>query len=344
MIYYLWIKSLNYKEMLIMENLKTRYLGFELKNPIIVASCGMTGKIEGVRKCYEAGAGAIVLKSLFEEQIFADRDEIESYSLPSWHTEAFEYVKNIGMSLGPENYIKLIKEAKKYTDIPIIASLNCVSSKGWLRYARQIESAGADAIEINMATINKGLLYDSSMVEEEFIAVIENLKKSISIPIAIKIGPHFSSLPSFAHGLKAAGAGAVVIFNRFYQFDIDTDGLKVVAGNRFSSPDEISLSLRWTAILSGILKCDIAAARGIHTSEGVIKQILAGACAVQICSTLYINGLETIGRILEEISAWMERKGFNTINDFKGKLSQKQSDKPELYHRLQYIKALVGIE
>lgn len=327
-----------------MQNLKTRYLGFELKNPVIVASCGITGKIEGIKKCCEAGAGAIVLKSLFEEQIFADKDEIESYSLPSWHSEAFEYVKNIGMSLGPENYAKLIQEAKRFTDIPVIASLNCVSSKGWLKYARQIESAGADALEINMATINKGPLYDSKMVEDEFISVVEKLSGSLRIPVSIKIGPHFSSLPNFTQNLRAAGARGIVIFNRFYQFDIDTKSMKVVPGQKFSSPEEINLSLRWTAILSGILKCDIASARGIHDSGGIIKMLLAGANAVQICSALYINGLGCIKDMLKEISDWMDARGFESISDFQGKLSQKESDKPELYHRLQYIKALVGIE
>lgn len=327
-----------------MKDLKTRYMGFELKNPLIVGSCGIVGNIEGVKKCYEAGAGAIVLKSLFEEQIFADRQEIEAYSLPSWHSEAFDYVQNVGMALGPNNYTRLIEDSKKHTDIPIIASLNCVSSKGWIKYARQIEDAGADGLEINMATINKGHLYDGLKVEEEFYSVVEQLKEAINIPIAIKIGPHFSSLTHFAQLLKGAGADAIVIFNRFYQFDIDIDDLSIVSGNKFSSPDEINLSLRWVAILSGVLKCDIAASRGIHDAGGVVKQLLAGAKAVQICSTLYINNLSIIDRMLKDISAWMENKKFDTIADFQGKLSQKASTKPELYHRLQYIKALVGIE
>lgn len=327
-----------------MTKLNTKYMGLELKNPIIVGSCGIVGNADGVKRCCEAGAGAVVLKSLFEEQIFADKEEIEKYSMPSWHSEAFEYINNIGMSLGPQNYTKLIEDSKKSVDIPIIASLNCVSSKGWLKYAKQIEKAGADALEINMATINKGHLYDAAMIEDEFISIIENLKSQLNIPIAIKIGPHFSSLPHFTQLLKGAGADAVVIFNRFYQFDIDIDEMKIIAGGKYSSPEEINLSLRWVAILSGLLKCDISATRGIHDANGVIKQLLAGAKTVQICSTLYINGLDIISEILEDISKWMNAKGYKSLDDFQGILSQKQSDKPELYHRLQYIKALVGIE
>lgn len=327
-----------------MQNLETKYMGLKLKNPLIVGSCGLVGNIEGVRRCCDAGAGAIVLKSLFEEQIFADRDEIESYSLPSWHSEAFEYVKNVGMSLGPDNYTRLIENAKKYASIPIMGSLNCVSPKGWIRYAKQIESAGADGLEVNMATISKGHLYDAVKVENEFISIVEQLKSAVSIPISIKIGPHFTSLPNFAQSLKGAGADAIVIFNRFYQFDIDIQEIRISSGNKFSSPEEISLSLRWVAILSGILKCDIAASRGIHNAEGAIKQLLAGASTFQICSAIYINGIDIIGRILGDISGWMEKKNFTKIADFQGRLSQKLSDKPELYHRLQYIKALVGIE
>jgi len=327
-----------------MVDLSTKYMGLDLPNPLIVASCSLVRSLEGVRRCAAAGAGGIVLKSLFEEQIEAETRELEEGSWLPGHNEAREYVRKMGMALGPRGYLKLIEEAKKAVSIPIIASLNCVSPKWWTDYAKQIAGAGADGLELNMAVMPSDPQRSSKEIEGLYLEIFEKVKWRIGIPIAVKIGPYFTSMARMAWELCRRGASALVLFNRFYQFDIDIEKLALAPGYGFSSPEEMSLSLRWIALLAGKLSCDLAASTGVHYGAGVIKQLLAGASAVQVCSTLYINGIEQIGRILEEVRAWMSQHGFDSIDQIRGKLSQMESDRPELYERLQYIEALAGPE
>ncbi len=327
-----------------MADLSTEYMGLQLRNPLVVSSCNLTNTSEGVRQCADAGAGAVVLKSLFEEQMQADTEELEKYSWVSGHPEAFDYVRNMGMLTGPREYISLIKAAKSIVSIPVIASLNCVSPKWWTDYAVQIESAGADALELNVSIMPSEPDHTGEEIEKLYFAILEELKTHIEIPIAMKIHPYFTSTARVARELGERGASALVLFNRFYQLDIDVEKLELAPGYRFSSPQEIYLPLRWVTLLAGRVECDLAASTGIHDGESVIKQILAGTSVVQVCSTLYLNGLEQIGRIIEYMQSWMERHGFDSIDQIRGKLSQMNSDRPELYERLQYIKALVGIE
>ncbi len=327
-----------------MVDLSTKYMGLALRNPLIVASSSLVNSSEGVRRCAEAGPGAVVLKSLFEEQIQAETEDLEQHCWILGHPEAFEYVRGVRMSLGPREYLKLVEEAKSMVSIPVIASLNCVSPKWWVSYAKQIVAAGADALELNISVMPSDPDRSSKEIEDLYFRIFEEVKSGIEIPIAVKIGPYFTSIARIAGEFSRRGASALVIFNRFYQLDIDIEKLELSPGYRFSSPEEMNLPLRWIALLAGRINCDLAASTGTHDGAGVIKQLLAGASVVQLCSTLYINGIEHIGRILKELETWMEKHGFDSVDQIRGKLSQTQSDRPELYERLQYIKALVGIE
>lgn len=325
-----------------MVELSTKYMGMDLRNPLIVASSGLVNSLEGVEKCAESGAGAVVLKSLFEEQIEADTKELMEHIWLNGHTEAFDYVRGMGMSLGPSDYLKLIEDVKKKVTIPVIASLNCVSAKWWVDYAKQIENTGADALELNISVMPSDPNRVSEEIEKQYYDIVEGVRRHINIPIAVKIGPFFTSIARMARELYRRGVSALVLFNRFYQLDIDVDGIKLVGGNPLSSPKEMNLPLRWIALLSGRIECDFAASTGVHNGIDAIKMILAGAKAVQICSALYQNGVEQIGRVQKEMEDWMKGHNFESLSDFRGILSQEESDKSELYERLQYIKALSG--
>jgi dihydroorotate dehydrogenase (fumarate) len=327
-----------------MADLSTTYMGLALKNPLVVASCSLVNNVNGIKECEDAGAAAVVLKSLFEEQIRVDASKLEEHLWLYGHTEAFEYVSKLTMELGPREYIKLIEDAKRSVSIPVIASLNCVSPRWWTEFAEQIGAAGADGLELNLSLMPSDPGRRGDEIEKLYTDILEAVKAKLDIPIAVKIGPNFTSIAWMADQLSRNGADALVLFNRFYQVDIDISKVAIRPGYRFSSSAEIYQSLRWIALLAGRVKCDLAASTGVHDGADFIKLLLAGATVVQVCSTLYINGLERIGGILEEVQGWMNEHNFASVGDARGGLSQLQSQKPELYERLQYIKALVGIE
>jgi len=327
-----------------MADLSTEYMGFSLRNPLVVASSSLTKSADGVRKCADAGAGAVVLKSLFEEQIAAEAEDMEEHLWLYGHTEAFEYVSKMAMPLGPRDYLKLIEEAKAAVSIPVIASLNCISPRWWADFAKQIEAAGADGLELNISVMPSDPARTATDIEKIYVDIVDSLKGGVRIPIAVKIGPYFTSVARMAGELSEHGVSALVLFNRFYQIDIDVDRIEVVPGIRFSSPDEISLPLRWIALLSGSVGCDLAASTGVHDGAGFVKQLLAGATAVQVCSALYEHGIEHIGKIIEDAETWMKGHDFEKVGDFRGKLSRQVTERPELYERLQYIKLFTGIE
>jgi dihydroorotate dehydrogenase (fumarate) len=327
-----------------MADLSTPYMGLELRNPLVVASCSLVNDIDGIKRCADAGAGAVVLKSLFEEQIQIDTRKIEDNLWLYGHTEAFEYVSKLTMALGPREYIRLIGDAKKGVSIPVIASLNCVSARWWTDFAKQIAAAGADGLELNLSLMPSDPARRSDDIERLYLDIVDALRSNLALPIAVKIGPYFTSIAWMADQLAKHGASALVLFNRFYQIDIDIGKISIEPAYRFSSPDEIHQSLRWIALLAGRVKCDLAAATGVHSGADFVKQVLAGATVVQVCSTLYLNGLERIGRILDELQGWLKEHGFASVGEARGALCQLQSQKPEAYERLQYIKALVGIE
>ncbi len=327
-----------------MLDLSTEYMGLKLKNPLIVASCSLVKSVDNIIRCQEAGAGAVVLKSLFEEQISHEAKHLLESSTADWHPESYDYIMNMQMEFSEIDYLNIVTEAKKSVSIPVIASINCSTAGGWLDYARKLEDAGADGLELNIALLPTSPKQIGRDIEEHYINILKAIKEKTSIPIAIKIGPYFSSIARIAAELSWNGASALVLFNRFYQFDIDIHSMKIRPGNRFSTSDEISLPLRWVAILAGRLGSDICGTTGVHTGEDVIKFLLAGSNAVQICSTLYLHGLNHIDTILQQISDWMHHNHFQSISAFHGLLCQKNSDTPVSYERLQYIKALVNIE
>jgi dihydroorotate dehydrogenase (fumarate) len=326
-----------------MTDLETRYLGLQLKNPIIIASSTLVQNFQGVKEAEEAGAGAVVLRSLFEEII---REEIgkRDSSLYSGHPEEYDYlISELNLQYGPKNYLDFIKEVKSKIGIPIIASVNCTTPKWWINYAKQIEIAGADALELNLSSMPLDPGKTSFDIEEEFLNVINAARKNIQIPIAAKIGPYFTSLSRFANQIYGAGAEALILFNRFYQFDIDISGKEIIGVNWYSNPNEMSLSLRWISILYKHVNCQLAATTGIHDAAGVIKQILAGATVVQIASTIYINGFSVVDEILKDLQEWMGKNQYKSLSDFRGKLSLSKIKDPENFERLQYIRALAGI-
>lgn len=328
-----------------MAELSTTYMGLTLKNPVIVGSSSLTNSVENIKKCAEAGAGAVVLKSLFEEQIYAEKVKNASDSLPNnYHTEAMEYIYQTSMNLGPEDYLKLIREAKEAVDIPVIASLNCFTADWWIEYAKRIEKAGASALELNIAHISSNYKISAQEIEDDVVSIAKSVKSVVNIPIAVKIGPYFAAIPHLAKRLSDAGIDAIVIFNRFYQIDTDIETLTHLPGHRLSSPNEITLPLRFVSILSGKIESDIAGTRGVHSGEDVVKMLLAGATAVQVCSVLYDKGLDFISTMVSFLDEWMERKNYSDIHAFRGLLSQKNSKDPDIYERMQYIKILVGIE
>ena len=327
-----------------MSTLTTTYMGLQLQNPLLVASCSLSKNLEGAKRIAAAGAGAIVFKSLFEEQLQIETKELEQHIGTSWHTEAFDYVKNMGMQLGPKEYIALIEKAKAEVGIPLIASLNCVSPRWWSEYAKKLENAGADALELNISFLPSDPQRESSEIENLYLEAVDTVRETVKIPIAVKLGPYFTSLAQLSRRLCQKGVSALVLFNRFYQIDIDIESLRFTTGASFSAPEEMSLPLRWIALLSDRIDCDFAATTGVHDAKGVIKMLLAGATTVQLCSTLYVNGLERIAEILNDLQSWMTEHEFFSIDQFRGKLSREHGEKAELLDRLQYIKALVGVE
>ncbi len=327
-----------------MMNLATTYMGLNLKNPIVVSSCSLTHSVEGVKRCEDAGAGAVVLKSLFEEQIEADVSSIVAKSMPQFHVEESDYIRQMGITANSDDYLKMIEETKEKVNIPVIASINCVSNTRWVEFAKYVEAVGADALELNIAVMPREFHEDPTKIEKHICDIIASVKHQVNIPIAVKIGPYFTSIPRITKNIRKAGASALVLFNRFYQTDIDINDLELESKNKYSTPAEMSNTLRWISILYQKIGCSLAANTGIHDGEAAIKQILVGAKVVEIASTLYIHGLGQIKVMLEDIQKWMVDKGYESLDDFRGKMSQKYSDQPEYFERQQYIRALVGID
>lgn len=324
-----------------MADLSVTYLGKKLPSPIIVSSSSLSGSVDGVKKCAASGAGAVVLKSLFEEQIEAEMQQAEAAETD--HPEADAYFHEMGKHLGPADYLKLIEDAKKAVSIPVFASLNCVSDTWWARYAQQLAASGADGIELNLSRMPRTAEEESAVVENRLADIVSKVNRETSLPLAVKIGPYYTALPRMAAKLKKAGASALVLFNRFYQLDIDVDKAVLVPGYQFSSPAEIHLSLRWISILSGQVECELSASTGVHDGKGIVKQLLAGAQTVQVCSALYQKGINHISVMMKEVEDWMKNHSYYRIEDFRGKLSQGSSENPEAYERLQYVRALTGI-
>jgi len=320
-------------------------MGLKLKNPLIVGSSGLTNSVENIIEIEKNGAAAVVLKSLFEEQInFAIRNTIEQDESLNLYPEADDYIRNYTRQNDVSKYLKLITDAKAAVNIPVIASINCISGDEWVSFAKSIEDAGADALELNVFVMPSDPNKSSSENEAVYFEVIDQVLSKVTIPVALKISYYFSSLAKMATTLSWKGIKGLVLFNRFFSPDIDIENFEIKTSNVFSTPAELAISLRWIAMLSSHVKCDLAASTGVHDGKAVIKQLLAGAKAVQIASVLYKKGFREISSMLEELENWMERKYFTTIDEFAGKMSVEKTQNPAAYERVQFMKHFSGIE
>jgi dihydroorotate dehydrogenase (fumarate) len=323
-----------------MPDLSVNYLGLKLKNPIIVGSSGLTDSVEKIIHLEAMGAAAVVLKSLFEEEIILEMEET-IHSMTNRHfvfPETMDYMETIVKEDILINYLQLIKESKKEVGIPVIASINCVSSQKWTYFAKEIEKAGADALELNLFFLPSDNLRGEKEVLESTLEIISKVKGCIKIPVALKISAFQSNLIRYTELIDQAGVEGIVLFNRSWLPDIDINHLVISSGFMFSSPSDLGNTLRWVSMLSGRVNCDIAASTGVHDGPGLIKLILAGALACQIVSSLYINNLTYIGKMVEELSKWMIIHEFNSIGEFRGHLSQSNSGNPAAWERVQFMK------
>lgn len=328
-----------------MADISTTYLGLKLNSPIIVGSSGLTEKIDNIKQFEQLGAGAVVLKSLFEEQIINEISN-DSYAggIGIQYPEALDYIAYYSQDRIMTKYLHLINEAVNVTNIPIIASINCISPNRWIDYAAEIEKAGAHAIELNIFVLPSDPSMSGKENEQMLFDVISAISKIVSIPVSIKISYYFSALAKTVVELSWTGVKGIVMFNRFFSPDIDIENMVVKPSNIFSHPDEINHSLRWVAMLSDRVRCDICASTGVHDGTGAIKQMLAGAKAVQVASTLYIHGVDRVKTINREIDYWMDSKGFKSTSELIGKLSIRNSENPAAYERVQFMKHFAGIE
>lgn len=323
-----------------MDKLETTYLGLKLKNPIVAASSGLTSSVEKIVELEKAGIGAVVLKSVFEEQINGEVTSMLSKDTQnSGYPEAEDYIKGYLRDNTIKKHIELIESAKKAVNIPVIASVNCVSPDEWTSFSKDFQDAGADALELNIFYIPTDRHEKPGVVEQLYIDVLRKVKSQVSIPVAVKFGIYHSNILGMAEKLKANGASGIVMFNRFYEPDINVDTLEITSSEVFSSPSDIRRSLRWVGMVSSaVSNLDIAASTGIHDVNAVLKQLLAGAQVAQLCSTLYLNGVNVVPEMLTGISDFMKKWNFKKIDDFRGRLSYKNIPDPMLYERSQFMK------
>ncbi len=326
-------------------DLSTNYLGLRLRSPLVVSACPLTQKLDVLKWLEEVGAAAAVMPSLFEEQI--EHEDIQMSAVQDSGTERFAesltyFPELADYRTGPESYLDKITQAKKAVSIPIIGSLNGTSEGGWLRYAKQIEDAGADALELNIYYVATDVQMSSQDVESRYLDLVAAVKQSVSIPLAVKIGPYFSALANMARRLTEAGADGLVMFNRFIQPDIDLDELEMSSQLELSSPDELLVPLRWTAILRGQISASLAVTSGIHDGDGLLKALLAGADVGMVASSLYLNGPDHVGTILHGLRDWMQRKEYTSVEQLKGSMSRENCPDPAAFQRGNYMKALTS--
>jgi dihydroorotate dehydrogenase (fumarate) len=344
-----------------MTDLQTTYLGLKLKNPLIAGSCGLTNSVQSIKEIANKGAGAIVVKSIFEEQINVDTEKVirnEDGNIKIMtrasdkmlgrrvhdYDEAYSYIFDFAKSNALDKYLRFISEAKKAISVPLIASINCVSNNDWHSFAKKIEETGVDALELNIYILPSDWRRNSSDNENIYFDIIREIRNYVNIPISVKIGYYFSALSQSVQELSKSGVKGIVLFNRPYNTDFDIENMMVSHGNIYSNELEYNHTLRWISILSGNVDCDLSASTGIHTWEAFVKQLLAGAVTVQIASALYNEGLDVIPEILNNTALWMQRHGFENVGAFRGKLSKSKLENPAAIERVQFMKLYSGIE
>jgi dihydroorotate dehydrogenase (fumarate) len=324
-------------------DLKTTYLGLQLKNPIVPSASPLSRTLESMKRLEDAGAAAVVMYSLFEEQIEHESAELEHYLAYGTHSyaEALDYFPTPQeYNLGPDQYVELLHQAKKSLEIPVIGSINGISAGGWIEYAKKMEQAGADAIELNIYYIPTDPALTSQEIEDRYVDVLKAVKAAVRVPVAVKLSPFFSSLANLAVRLDRAGANGLVLFNRFYQPDFDLEELDVEPNVVLSTSDALRLPLRWIAILHGTVKTSLAGTSGIHTAEDVLKMVMAGADVTMMCSALLKHGPSRITAVLEDLNKWMVEHEYLSIEQMKGSMSQASVADPSAFERAQYMKAL----
>ena len=316
-------------------------MGFELVSPVIASSSGITDSVDNLKQLEQCGAGAVVLKSLFEEEIIAEMQRTETqmqrpgFTFPDM-ADMFDYVD---ADNGVANYLDLIGRAKQAVAFPVIASVNCISAQKWTYFAREIEQQGADGLELNVFLMPSDFdAADAVSFERSYFEIIQMVLDQVSIPVSVKLSHYFTLLGKTLQEISQSGIRGLVLFNRFFSPDFDLQQVGIVPTNVFSSAAELALSLRWIAIMSGRVGCDLAASTGVHDGDGVIKQILAGANAVQVASVLYQQGIDTVQQMNQRLSSWMAEQGYSSLADFRGALSQARVKNPAAYDRVQFVK------
>jgi dihydroorotate dehydrogenase (fumarate) len=326
--------------------IQASYMGLDLNSPIIVSACTLSEKTENIVKMEDNGAGAVVLFSLFEEQIRKEEARFNGVlrETSNAFAEALDYFPNLDdFNVGTEEYLENIRKAKERVKIPIIGSLNGITNEGWIDYSRQMEQAGADGIEVNIFFIPGDITMSTSEVEHRYLNIIDAIKQTVKIPVAVKLNPYFSAMGNMAMRMKNAGADALVLFNRFYQPDFDINEMIIKTDLHYSESSEIRLPLLWIGLLFGKVKLSLAATTGVQSAVEVIKYILAGADVVMTASSLYKNGIPYLKTMNKEMQDWMYMMGFDTIDTFKGSMSQQNISDPTAYERANYIKILEGV-
>jgi dihydroorotate dehydrogenase (fumarate) len=324
-------------------NLTTRYLGLTLRSPLVPSASPLSDEISNIRRMEDAGAGAIVLHSLFEEQLRGDSRELHHHLLYGTESfpEALTYFPEMAeFCLGPEGYLEHIRRAKEAVNIPVIGSLNGTTLGGWTEFAKQIQQAGADALELNIYSIPTDMNLSAAAVEETYLDILRAVKMAVTIPVAVKLSPFFSNMANMAKRLDGAGADALVLFNRFYQPDVDLETLEIKPRVLLSTPQALRLPLTWIGILHDRIEADLAATGGIHTAQDVLKLLMVGANVTMLCSVLFQRGIEEIANLERDLRAWMETHEYDSVGQMRGSMSQRFCDDPGAFERAQYMKAL----
>ena len=324
-------------------DLSTTYLGLTLSNPLVASASPLSEEIGNLRRLEDAGAGAVVLHSLFEEQIAVESHELDRFlsSGAESFAESLSYFPDMtAYNLGPEGYLEHIAQAKAALQIPVIASLNGTSPGGWTRYAKKIEEAGADALELNIYTVSTDPAVDAAQIEQTYCDLVAQVVAGLKIPVAVKLAPYFTAMASLAQRLEAAGAAGLVLFNRFYQPDFDLEALEVVPSLHLSTPHELLTRLHWVAILYGRIKADMAITGGVHTAQDVLKAMMAGAKVAMMTSALLKRGIEYLAQVRAELAAWMEEHEYESIRQMQGSMSQRSVAEPNAFLRANYLKVL----
>jgi dihydroorotate dehydrogenase (fumarate) len=325
-----------------MADLSTNYMGLSLPSPLVLASSSLSNRVENFQAAEQHGAGAVVLRSLFEEQIEAIDSKLQEAL--ERHSESFAEAQTFfpRQAVGPREYLRLVSAAKKAVRIPVIASLNCNAPGSWSQYARQIEEAGADALEVNLYDIGADPGVSGAQLEDRYQAIVASIREAVKIPLAVKLAPWFTALAHTVSRFEGAGVQGFVLFNRFLQPDISVEKLSLKNDMSLSQPGEMLLPLRWIAILYGRIEADLAASTGVHDAAGVIKMLLAGATVVQVAAALVRNGIPYLAKMRDGLDDWMDKKGFAALEDFRGTLSQRVIRDPGAFERAQYVHLILS--